>query len=299
MPTASAYLTSHKATRGLIVGDPGAGKSTACAYLATSSLINRVFVIDLDDNWRGPLRQLPPEALAKIHIETLRDPIKFGDKFVPQVKGVPDAFPTITRLLSEWTDTDTRESFGQPEEWGPHDALVLDGCSALAHIAMNYTLHVNNRRGKLRRLKDWGNAIERFEGIIQALTSGLPCQVIATAHLQRLSPEQAEDDDDDTSSKSHTQYTRGGLTPPENFWMRYPSALGQKLPPRLGGMFEFVVQAKRVGRDLTAKRVLKTTPDSDVDVKLPLPQKEIGGIEIPNTDLIEIITKSCAEQEAA
>lgn len=294
MPSATSYLSAAKATRLLIVGDPGGGKSSTIAHLATSPLIDRLFVADLDDNWRGPLRQLSPDALAKIHIETLRDPISFdsANKFTPKVSGVPDAFPRLTRLLNEWVDSETGETFGAPETWTPRDAFILDGCTGLAHIAMNYTLYANNRRGKNRRIKDWGNAIERFEGIIQSLNSGLPCHVICTAHLARLSPElDTSDDDDDNPSRTPT-HTKGGFTPPENFWMRYPTALGQKLPPRLGGMFEGVIQAKRVGRDLSTKHMLKTTPDADVDVKLPLLQKEIGGIEISNEKLIDIITKS-------
>lgn len=301
MPNATSYLTNHKATRILLVGDPGAGKSTACAHLALSPHIDRIFVLDLDDNWRGPLRQLPSEALTKIHIETLRDRTVLDAKgrYTPVVRGVPTAFPSLVRLLADWTDSETGQSFGDPSEWSERDALILDGLSGLAVATMTYTMYAASRMGQSRRIKDWGNAIERFEGVVQVLNSGLPCQVIATAHLARLAPEKDTADDDDEGTPKSDGHTRGGQTAPENFWMRYPSALGQKLPPRVGGYFEAVVQAKRVGKDLMARRVLKTTPDDDVDVKLPLRQKEIGGMEIPNTDLASLITKSCALDEAA
>jgi hypothetical protein len=289
MPTATDYLTTLKATRTLIVGDPGAGKSTACAHLAEAPTIDRLFIIDLDDNWRGPLRLLSPAALAKIHIETLKDRFKFNDKNIPIVPGVPTAFPALVRLLRDWIDSGTGQSFGDPTDWTDRDALILDGCSGLAAAAMFYTLYANHRMGAQREIKDWANAIERFEGVIAALNAGLPCHIICTAHLARLTPEVAVGSvtSDVPGAREHT---RGGLTAPENFWMRYPSALGQKLPPRLGGMFETVLQAKRVGRDLAAKRVLKTTPDDDVDVKLPVSQKAVGGIEIDNTKLIDIIS---------
>lgn len=298
MPTASTYLSAHRATRILIVGDPGGGKSTSIAHLAASPLIDRIFVLDLDDNWRGPLRQLPAAALTKVRIETLKDRFKFNPANLPIVPGVPTAFPALVRLLADWTDTETGQSFGPPEEWTPRDVLVLDGCSGLAISAMYYTLYANRRMGAQREIKDWGNAVERFEGVISVLNSGLPCHVIATAHLARLTPENAVGGPS-AQVPGASEHVRGGLAAPENFWMRYPSALGQKLPPRLGGMFEAVVQAKRVGRDLATKYVLKTTPDDDVDVKLPLRQKELGGIEIPNDRLIDLITKSCALDAAA
>ena len=291
MPSAADYLTTHKATRTLIVGDPGASKSTACALLATSPLIDRLFVIDLDDNWRGPLRLLPKEALPKIHIETLKDRISLDAKgrYTPVVRGVPTAFPTLVRLLNEWIDSASGESFGPPEGWTPRDILIIDGLSGLAVSSMYYTMYAASRMGQQRRLKDWGNAIERFEGVVQVLNSALPCHVVTTAHLCRLAPERDETDDDDTNSRG-ASHTKGGFVAPDNFWMRYPSALGQKLPPRLGGYFEAVVQAKRVGRDLMARHVLKTTPDDDVDVKIPMRAKDLGGMEAANDKLIDIIS---------
>lgn len=296
MPTATTYLTTHKATRILLVGDPGARKTTAALHLATSSLIDRIFCLDLDDNLRGPLRQLPPEALAKIHIETLKDKVSFdGDGFA-SVAGVPTAFPSLVRLLADWRDSDTGEAFGPPESWTHRDVLLLDGCSGLSRAARFHTIYVNKRRGKrpLMRIKDWGNLFERCSGIIQAVCQGLPCQVVVTAHLARLAVDEPDRDDEDEGGQSGgPTYTKGGYTAPENAMMRYPAALGQKLPPQIGGDFEAIVQAKRVGKDLTAKWVLKTTPDADVDVKLPLRQKEVGGIEIPYTNLIDIISKSC------
>lgn len=301
MPNALTYLTNHRSTRGLIVGDPGAGKTSSIAHLAASPLIDRIFWLDLDDNMRGPLRQLPPAALAKIHIETLKDRVAFDNDGYASVSGVPTAFSDMARLLTNWTDTETGEAFGPPEEWTPRDVLVLDGLSGLARSARYYTIYVNRRRNKrpLMRIKDWGNMFERCEGVIQALCQGLPCHVLVTAHLARLAVDDTnpDDDDDATSTNNGPTYTKGGYTAPENAMMRYPAALGQKLPPRIGGDFEFIVQAKRVGQGLSTQYVLKTTPDADVDVKLPIKQSEIGGMEIPNTNLINIIERSCEVSE--
>lgn len=296
MPNAAEYLEQHKAMRVLIVGDPGHGKSSAIAHLAESDLIDRIFYLDIDGNMRGPLNQLSKDAKAKFVLERCRDKVKFADdkKWMPVIKGVPNAFPKLVRMINNWSDSISGEVFGAPEKWTERDCLVVDGCSGLARISMYYEMFCAGRMGLRRRMLDWQRAIERFQGVVDSLNNDLPCHVLMTAHLARLSPETDEsDDDEDTSNSTDKKHTRGGYTAPENFWKRYPVALGQKLPPKLGGDFETVLQAKRVGHGDITKYVIKTKPDEDVDIKIPVAQQKIGQIEVPNTQLIDIFKKVC------
>ena len=73
-----------------------------------------------------------------------------------------------------------------------------------------------------------------------------------------------------------------------NYDMRYPATLGQKLPPKIAGYFNIVIQAKRLGTGSRAQRILSLVPDSDVDVKVPLRPKGLG-VELPINELHKVI----------
>ena len=92
----------------------------------------------------------------------------------------------------------------------------------------------------------------------------LPINVIMLAHLIRLTPDEPDPEDDDDTKRKKRKL-------PENYMMRYPSTLGQKLPPKIGGYFNTILQTERVGSGPRAARVIKTVPSDDVDVKFPAP----------------------------
>jgi len=72
--------------------------------------------------------------------------------------------------------------------------------------------------------------------------------------------------------------------------MRYPIALGQKLPAKIGGYFNVVLQAVRVGSGVGARRVLRTVPEEDVDIKVPLLPKTVPA-EVPIDKLWTILER--------
>ena len=115
------------------------------------------------------------------------------------------------------------------------------------------------------------------------LLRSYPINCIMNAHLARLNPP-GNDEEDKKQSKAISQIL------PKNFLMRYPSTLGQKLPPKIGGYFNIVIQAARVGSGRAATRVLKTVPDDDVDIKIPLPFGKIKDVELGIDKLYDIIT---------
>ncbi len=280
MPKLSEH-PSAKRTTILLVGDSGAGKTATLSGLLAAG--QRLFVADFD-NGLDSVRAFLHDASAADHLiyETLVDPIDFDPvNGMPKPKGSPTAFPGFVRLMKSWKDGS--EDYGPPESWRPDDWLVIDSLSGLSRAALIYTTWKAGRSGKRRRIQDWGDAIERVEGVLQAVQH-LPCNVLITAHLLRLTPDEEPDDDELPPGAGGKRMARL----PESMMLRYPAALGQKLPPRIGAYFNIVLQAKRVGHGKAASFVIRTVPDEDVEVKVPVPKGTLP-VEVPNTDLWKIV----------
>jgi len=177
-------LTKHQdGLRVLIVGDPGSGKSSAIGSLAEAG--QELFICDFDDNL-NPLPQfLTPEALERIHYETLLDDFKFDQKKrMATVSGIPQAWPRYIKLAEQWIDSETGEDFGRPDDWGDDRWFVEDSMTSKGNAAMNYTLFKHKRTGQDKRLRDWGVAIDLLESSLVAFQSS-NVNYICTAHLAR------------------------------------------------------------------------------------------------------------------
>ena len=278
-------MTNHKKSlRVLIVGDPGSGKSTAVGKLAEHG--QELFICDFDDNL-NPLPQfVKKDSLENIHYETLLDPVTIDEvSGKPIVKGIPTAWSRYTKLAKEWVDSETGESFGAPDDWDDTQWFVEDSMTTKGNAAMNYTMFKRKRMGKRRGFAEWGDAIERMEGSMQMFQAA-QVNYIVTAHLARLNMEDVTESADDDGSPIDKPTVAKRLPP--NAMMRYPVALGQKLPPRIGGYFNLVLQAVRVGSGVGARRVLRTVPEEDVDIKVPLPPKTVP-TEVPIDQLWTIL----------
>jgi GTPase SAR1 family protein len=253
MPTLRNHQ-SRQRSKIMIVGDNGGGKSSALAGLLREGY--EVFVQDFDDGL-DPLPNIladEPEALDRLHYETLKDTVKFSGGN-PTVKE-PKAFSQSMKLLNKWVDSETGEDFGSIEDWGSDRVLVIDSMTFQGKAALNFTMWKNNRLGKPKRINDWGDAIERQQTVLDLITDdNIKCNVVVIAHLAHLN-QQGEDDEEE--SVVHTSEKR------------YPTALGKKLPPHVGSYFNTVVQAKVKGAGASQRRVISTVPDPDVDVKVPV-----------------------------
>lgn len=267
MPTLDTHTPG---LRVLIVGDPGSGKSGAILKLAEAG--QRLFVCDFDKNLTPLMPFIKPEARKLIHFETLVDPVSFDINGRPVTKGIPPAFHKFTKLSANWVDSETGEDFGAPESWGWGSWFVIDGATWLGLATMNYTKFKRQTMGKARSKATWGEAIERVEGSIAKFV-GAPINFIVSAHLARLHMEDITETADDEGKPLDKPIVTQRLPPNAN--MRYPVTLGQKLPTTFGGMFNLILQVQRQGSGVGARRLIRTVPEEDVDIKVPLPPKTV------------------------
>jgi len=263
---------SKDRARIMVVGDSGTGKTAALAGLANAG--KRLFILDFDDGLDILRALVKPEFLTNIVYETLRDRVRVNPAG-PYVAGMPTAFNQAMAALEKWI-TVTQ----------PGDVIVVDTLTHMGAAAMNWTLALNKRWGKQVRPRDWGQAMQRQEAAIQELTGpDIKADVIVNAHLAILSDGGGDDDEEETAEGAPKPARRAVD------WKRYPSALGKKLPPRIATYFNCVVQTQVIGAGARAKRVIRTVPEPDVDIKVPvLPGKlptelplEDGLLRIINT----------------
>ncbi len=281
MPTLDQYQPTRRV---LIVGDSGSGKTTAIAKLAEAG--QELFIADFDNNLNAIPQFVSREALKHIHYETLVDPIVYNEAGTPTIKSIPKAFSRFTQLAKEWVDSETGESYGKPEEWPDNYWFVLDPLTAFGAAIMYHTQYKRKTLGKQRTFKDWGDAMQRIEGTLDMFKAS-NVNFICTAHLSRLNMEDVTETMDNQGNVIDNPTAARRLPP--NAMMRYPIALGQKLPPKVGGYFNMILQCQRIGAGPAAKRVIRTVPEEDVDVKVPLSKKSKVPAEVPVDQLWSIL----------
>lgn len=261
--------------RVLIVGDPSAGKTVAATSIAKQG--QKIFMANFDNNWM-PIGQFVPKQFHKnIHVETCLDKVHFNSDGRPYVKGTPTAFTKFSKLSDKWVDSETGEDFGSPEDWDSNSWVMLDPLGDFGEACMWLTLFKRGQMGEKKSMPAWGQAMDLLYGTLIKYKEA-NVNFICTAHLARLS-DPSEDDENDKGPKKKK---------PDNLLMRYPVCLGRKLPPIVGSQFNVILQAKRVGTGQNARRVLCTVPDTDVDVKVPLPPKTVPA-EVPIDQLWSIL----------
>lgn len=234
MPSLSEH-PSASVTKLLLVGDSGTGKTGSLASLAEAGYNLRI--LDFD-NGLDILRHLcSPEALAKIEYETCTD--IYSSKSGKPVVTKAEAWARAMKLLDSWHEGVVK--------WSADDILVIDSLTLLGRAVMNYVMYLNGKIGQRPQIQHWGEAMDLLESLLAQLYSdAVKCNVIITSHISYV-----ESDDG------------GGAI------AGYPSALGNKLPPKVGRYFNSMLLARTVG----SKRVIETTSQPKIQCKNPAPNK--------------------------
>ena len=246
-----AAIVDHKSSstiHALAIGNNGAGKTGALISLAEAGY--RLRILDFDGGTEI-LAQYAKQAKVPVDI----DVETFVDKYEPQavtgaLRPVPNcnAFELGMKCLKSWP------KYGSPLTWTPRDVLVVDSLTFMGKATMN---HVARMKGKLVSVNpvdlhpsqpDWGDAMGLQENFL-AMLMGLPCNVIVNSHVTFLTP------DGESSQQG------------------FPSALGNKLPPKVGSYFNTILYFTKEGVGANKKRIISTKQSSLVDTKTPAPGK--------------------------
>lgn len=251
--------------RVMLVGFPGAGKTGAVACLVKAGF--KLRIMDFDGNLDPLVRFVPKEFWPNIDVVQLEDKIRGGQKHA-EIVGIPTAFADAFKLMDHWKHTTPggkEIDLGNPKnDWGRDTILLMDGLTMMGKAAFRRTCAMMNRTPFNTRRQDWGAAMADQEAFLQKLRSvhnGF--HVICTSHLKMIGPKQQEKDDTELTIEIKEKAAEIVAT------RLYPSALGRELPPNIGGLFPtlLLVEPKYSGN--TAKRVIRTVPRPELDMKVP------------------------------
>lgn len=249
----------------LEIGFPGTGKTGALAALANAGYNLRI--ADFDGNLASLREHLTDEALHRVEVVSLEDELKYGERTI-EPKGVPQSFARFLKLWNNWayeTPQGEKIDLGPVRSWGLNDVLVIDSLTEMGEAIMRRTLAMNNRTILNRRQNDWGTAMADQDAVMQIVTgSDIPCHVIVTSHLKIVAPKEPDKDkDSDTVQAIKEQVAE--LVPAR----LYPTALGHQLPQSIARHFSTVLLFETEFVNGKPKRVIRTQPKPEVDVKMP------------------------------
>lgn len=251
---------SQEAVKLLLLGNSGAGKTGLLASLASQY---KLFIADFDSGLDILLDAtvLPTEFRKNVKYETFYDKsILNSGVMLPKAEG----FKNFIMKMQEWKEANA--SLGGIYSWGPDTIFIIDSLTFMGACALNYQLSVVGRLGAKPQIQDFGGAIDLQEQVLETLYNpAVKCNIIVTAHLASIV--------DDTQ----------GLT------KLFPSALGKKLPPKVGRYFNNVVLIEKVGMGKAVKRQLQTAGTHNVDLKVSKPSKIPAVFEPDLMKLFEIL----------
>ena len=230
----------------LLLGNGGAGKTGLLATLAASGY--RLFIADFDsglDILMDPT-VLPVAARANVFYKTFYDKTKLTSGLLgptAQATGYTD----FVAAMGDWKEDG--KSLGGLYTWGPNDVFVIDSLTFLGNAIMNHVLQLSGRSGQKPQLQDFGSAVDSQEALMETIYNpAVKCNVVVTAHLMAQADEMA-----------------GGVS------KMFPSAIGKKLPTKIGRYFNSVVLVQKTGAGDKVKRELVTTATYTTDLKVSKP----------------------------
>lgn len=243
MPPIGQY-SSTNASRILMIGDSGAGKTGSLAALAAAGY--NIRILDFDNGVEvlaklltDPKSPYAKSALDRITYITLSEQFKsIGGKLLPTTARV---WQNTINTLENWVDGE--QKLGSVTTWTKRDVLVIDSLTFLSKAAMNYTLAMNAHLGQNPTQPEWGHAQNLVSGLLSWLTSPyVKCHVIIMAHI------------------TYQEDRTGGVE------KAYPASLGRALSPTIGTYFNNVLLVSSRGG-----RKIHTAPIGLVEVKTASP----------------------------
>lgn len=271
---ANAFDMKNKTPgRIMIVGYPGSAKTGCIACLANAGF--KIRMLDFDGNYEPLLRFCTDEGLRNIDIFSCEDKLRQGARY-HEVIGQPQAFANAWKMLDRWkykNPDGTETDLGASKEWGPDHIVLLDSLTSMGKASFRRAQFLKNKTPENNTDAVWGFAMAEQDAMIEQLTSvSNHFHVIVLAHLKMIGPKSPRrekgEEEDVTAMKIKIAADAAQLIPTRLF----PSALGQQLPPEIGGHFPTLILAESVplGNNKVVRR-LKTIPRPELDLKVPSP----------------------------
>ncbi len=228
----AAELVLANPAKILCTGNNGSGKTGSLLSLLIAGY--KVRLLDLDNGAELLLNLIKArpdkdKLLALLDIETHQDEYD-GSTGVVKPKLPLKGFSGAMKTLSNWP------GLGKPTDWGLDTVLAMDSLTMLGNYCMNHVLSLAGRLPPaIRQQQDWGQAMDLQESVCAMLFSdSIKCHVIVMSHITYIQPE--------------------GEPASQGF----PSALGAKLPPKIGSYFNSTLYYGKTGVGPAAKRSIIT-----------------------------------------
>lgn len=255
----------------LMIGNNGSGKTGALASLALAGY--KIRIADADNGHEILKNVLTPAkdrklyskftdaellaARARIDVETCQD--FYTGKAGNLLPKLPlTGFSRLCKVLDDWP------GLGKPAEWGTDTVLVLDSLTLAGRYTMNHVLNLNMHLGKPAQLQHWGAAMALQEDMVAMMTASFKCHIIVMAHIAFL------DADGDIAKQG------------------FPSALGNKLPPKIGSYFNSTLHADKTPQ---GDKIIRTVTKGLVNCKTSAPGKvpSVLPLETGLADYFEVL----------
>lgn len=257
-------LLANTAVRALLVGYPGAGKTGALACLIDAGFKMRF--LDFDGNLEPLLLHADASKLDNLDVLHFEDRMRIGSAFHEPV-GIPTAFSDALKAMDHWKYKDgegNEVDLGKSDEWGPDTIVVLDSLTAMGEASMKRAMKLSNKTPMNNTDRVWGLAMGEQAEFIKRLTrTSNRFHVIVLAHLKMIGPKDIRHGDSSLTQKIKEE--TGSLIETRLF----PSALGWQLPQQIGGEFPTLLEVTASVKAGHVKRVIRTVPRPELDVKLP------------------------------
>lgn len=259
-------LTEHQGTKfvkGLLVGDPGSGKTGGLESLVQAGYKLRIWDFD---NLLTPLikfiKKNCPERIDQVRYQSFTDKLIGKDipammqgknLYIPSpVNGIPVAYPNALKQLNHWRDG--TEDLGIPATWGQDTFVIVDTLTTAAKAAYRYCDAMNMTAADKRNI--FFGAQQLVMNMLNLLASdSFNTNVFVLAHLDY---------------EMHNDILKG-----------FPRSIGTALKTEIAAGFNCVLLMETQGTGQHIKRIIRTNSTGIVDLKNPAP------FSVPDTLPIE------------
>lgn len=286
MPSILSHHSTN-ATKVLLIGDSGTGKTGALASLVLAGYKLRImdldngldvlknYLTDSSSSYAKELTRLKIDLEEAVQYVTLTEHMKSVNGNMIPVKAT--VWNRAMNIMTRWKDGDV--DLGEPRKWDRNHIVVIDSLTMLSTAALNWIQSLNGRLGNFvtgyDSQRDIGQAQTQLERFLQLLYDDeFNPNVVVISHIMYRDPESAGRGPsvgaDGKAIASTTFTTQRG----------YPSSLGRALAPRIPRYFNNVLQTETEGSGQSTRRKIYTVPQGTVSLKSSAPMRVQASYDI-------------------